>query len=62
MSVSKVVIPQEGVANVVLVAWGPLRIAQDVIVDELSCVFAGDLAFQSNLEVGLVPLTEVGPM
>ena len=62
MSVSEVVVLQEGVANVVLVSWKPLRIAQDVIVDELLCVFAGDLTFQSNLDVSLVPLTEVGPV
>ena len=62
MSISEVVVLQEGVINVVLVAWEPLQIAQDVIVNEPSCVFAGDLTFQSNLDVNLILLTEVGPV
>ena len=61
MSVSEVVITQEGVADFVLVAGEPLQVYKNVVINEVACMFAGDLVFEPNLDVNLVLLTEVGP-
>ena len=50
------VVPQERVANFILVAWEPLQVAKDVVVYECTCMVAQDLVLELNLDVKLILL------